>query len=50
MTAVKKLVMTAICAAMCVVLPIAVHSIPNAGTVLLPMHIPVLLCGCFAPM
>ena len=45
MTLVKRMVTTAICAAMCVVLPIAFHSIPNAGTILLPMHIPVLLCG-----
>ena len=45
MSAVKKMVITAICAAMCVVLPIAFHAIPNAGTILLPMHIPVLLCG-----
>ena len=45
MTTVKRLVTTAICAAMCVVLPIAFHAIPNAGSVLLPMHIPVLLCG-----
>ena len=45
MTAVKKMVMTAICTAMCVVLPVAFHSIPNAGSILLPMHIPVLLCG-----
>ena len=45
MTTVKRMVMTAICAAMCVVLPIAFHAIPNAGSVLLPMHIPVLLCG-----
>lgn len=45
MTTVKRLVTTAICAAMCVVLPIAFHSIPNAGNILLPMHIPVLLCG-----
>lgn len=42
---VKKLVYTAICAALCVVLPMAFHAVPNAGTVLLPMHIPVLLCG-----
>lgn len=42
---VKKLVLTAVCTALCVVLPIAFHGIPNAGTVLLPMHIPVLLCG-----
>ena len=45
MTVVKRMVTTAICAAMCVVLPIAFHAVPNAGTVLLPMHIPVLLCG-----
>lgn len=45
MTTVKRLVTTAICAAMCVVLPLAFHAIPNAGTVILPMHIPVLLCG-----
>ena len=45
MTTVKRMVTTAICAAMCVVLPIAFHAIPNAGTVMLPMHIPVLLCG-----
>ncbi len=45
MTTVKRLVTTAICAALCVVLPIAFHAIPNAGSVILPMHIPVLLCG-----
>ena len=45
MTLVKRMVTTAICAAMCVVLSSAFHSIPNAGTILLPMHIPVLLCG-----
>jgi thiamine transporter ThiT len=42
---VKKLVFTAACVALCVVLPLAFHTIPNAGTVFLPMHIPVLLCG-----
>ena len=45
MTYSKKLVFTAVCAALCVVLPMAFHSIQNAGTVFLPMHIPVLLCG-----
>ena len=45
MTAVKRMVTAAICTALCVVLPIAFHVIPNAGSVLLPMHIPVLLCG-----
>ena len=42
---VKKMVFAAVCIALCVVLPIAFHAIPNAGTVFLPMHIPVLLCG-----
>lgn len=42
---VKKLVFTAVCAALCLVLPMAFHSIPNAGSIFLPMHIPVLLCG-----
>ena len=45
MTAVKRMVTAAICTALCVVLPIAFHVIPNAGSILLPMHIPVLLCG-----
>ena len=42
---VKKLVFAAVCVALCLVLPMAFHSIPNAGQVFLPMHIPVLLCG-----
>ncbi len=41
----KKLVLAALLLALGVVLPAATHSIPNAGSVLLPMHIPVLLCG-----
>ena len=45
LTPVKKLVFTAVCSALCLVLPMAFHSIPNAGQVFLPMHIPVLLCG-----
>lgn len=45
MNPVKRTVLAALFAAMCVVLPIAFHSIPNAGSVFLPMHIPVLLCG-----
>ena len=45
MSIVKRMVTTAICVAMCVVLPLAFHAIPNAGAVMLPMHIPVLLCG-----
>lgn len=42
---VRRLVLAAACVALCVVLPIAFHSIPDAGQIILPMHIPVLLCG-----
>jgi len=42
---VKNMTLTAVCIALCVVLPIAFHSIPDAGSVFLPMHIPVLICG-----
>lgn len=45
MSHVKKSIITAVCIALCVVLPMAFHSIPNAGSIFLPMHIPVLLCG-----
>ena len=45
LTYVKKLVFTAVCSALCLVLPMAFHTIPNAGSIFLPMHIPVLLCG-----
>ena len=41
----KNMIRAALCAALCVVLPMAFHAIPNAGSVILPMHIPVLLCG-----
>ncbi len=40
-----ELVISALCVALGVVLPVAFHGIPNAGSILLPMHIPVLLCG-----
>lgn len=42
---VKNLVASALCIAMGLVLPAAFHGIPNAGSIFLPMHIPVLLCG-----
>lgn len=45
LSSIKRLTLTALCIALCVVLPMAFHIIPNAGSVLLPMHIPVLLCG-----
>lgn len=38
-------VFTGLCVALCVVLPMAFHMIPNAGQVICPMHIPVLICG-----
>lgn len=44
-TTIKKCVTTAACMALCVVLPMALHGIPNAGVLLSPMHLPVLLCG-----
>jgi len=45
MNSIRRMTMAAVCVAMCVVLPIAFHSIPDAGSVFLPMHIPVLICG-----
>lgn len=44
-TPVKRMTLAAVCIALCVVLPIAFHSIPNSGSIFLPMHIPVLICG-----
>lgn len=44
-TPVTKCAITAVCMALCVVLPLALHAIPNAGKLFSPMHIPVLLCG-----
>ena len=41
----NKFTATAVCIALCVVLPIALHGIPNAGILFSPMHIPALLCG-----
>ena len=45
MSIIKKSIVTAVCIALCVVLPQAFHAIPNAGSIYCPMHIPVLLCG-----
>ena len=39
------LVMSAICLALCLVLPFLTGQIPEIGSKLCPMHIPVLLCG-----
>ena len=42
---VQNMVVAGMCIALGVVLPMAFHSIPNAGSIFLPMHIPVLICG-----
>ena len=44
LSSVKKVCLCAICIALCYVLPIAFHTL-GLGSVLSPMHIPVLLCG-----
>ena len=41
----KRTILAAMFVALCVVLPIAFHGIPDAGSIFLPMHIPVLICG-----
>ena len=41
----KRSVTTAMLIAFCVVFPMAFHAIPRAGSILMPMHIPVLLAG-----
>ena len=40
-----KLTYSAVCLALCLVLPFLTGQIPQIGSKLLPMHIPVLLCG-----
>ena len=45
MTNTKRLILAGLCVALGVVLPVAFHSVANAGSIFLPMHIPVLLCG-----
>lgn len=44
MSSVKRACICAVCIALCYILPLAFHAF-GAGTVFLPMHIPVLLCG-----
>jgi hypothetical protein len=41
----KKYVITAMCITLCTVLPLTLHAVPGAANTLLPMHIPVFLCG-----
>jgi len=45
MTNTKRLILAGLCVALGIVLPVACHSVANAGSIFLPMHIPVLLCG-----
>ena len=42
---VLKLTYSGVCLALCLVLPFLTGQIPQIGSKLLPMHIPVLLCG-----
>jgi thiamine transporter ThiT len=42
---VRRLVYSAICLALCLVLPLLTGQIPQIGRMLSPMHIPVFLCG-----
>ena len=42
---IQKLVIAAVCLALCMVLPFLTGQIPEIGSMLCPMHIPVLLCG-----
>lgn len=44
MSSIKRITITAVCIALCYVLPVAFHGI-GLGSILSPMHIPVLLCG-----
>lgn len=45
MSSVKKLVISALMLALCFVLPLLTGQLQQIGSRLLPMHIPVLLCG-----
>lgn len=42
---IKKLVLAAVCLALCMALPFLTGQIPQIGSALSPMHIPVLLAG-----
>ena len=42
---IKNMCVCAMCIALCVVLPLAFHTIPKGGMIFSPMHIPVYLCG-----
>ncbi len=41
----KNITVTGVCIAIAVLLPMVFHTVPNGGSIFLPMHIPVLFCG-----
>ena len=45
MSNIKKSIITAVCIALCYVIPLMFHGIQNAGNIFCPMHIPVFICG-----
>lgn len=45
MNRIKQLTISSMFLALGIILPQAFHMIPNAGSIFLPMHIPVLICG-----
>ena len=42
---VKKIVITALCIALCYILPFVTGQVPQINSIFSPMHIPILLCG-----
>ena len=42
---IKQLTLAAMCLSIGVIMPQALHAIPDAGNMFLPMHIPTMLCG-----
>ena len=42
---IRTLVLAGLCLSLCLVLPLVTMQIPQIGSALAPMHIPVLLCG-----
>lgn len=45
----RHLIISSVLIAIGIILPIVIHSIPNAGQIFLPMHIPVLIGAFFLP-
>ncbi|MBQ4039206.1 MAG: ECF transporter S component [Bacteroidaceae bacterium] len=41
----KKVITSGVCLALCLLLPFLTGQIPQVGSMLCPMHIPVLICG-----